>query len=286
MATTDTLSGADAGNYVFTQPTGLSANITPATLTVSGTNAASKVYDGTTAATVGGGTLSGVIGSDTVTLTQSGSFASKNVGTGVSVATADTLGGSGASNYVLSQPDGVTANITPATLTYTATAASGVSGQALPTLTGTLSGFVGGDTQASATTGGLAWNTNATTTSAAGAYAISGGGLTAANYVFNEAPGNATALTIDAAPVNSLPFVLSSAQTGVPRTGGAAPSLDLSSTITGGAPAPGNAPPEAQGDGSVAAPSPTVTLNIGGTGTLQIENSGVHLPAGTLIGQN
>src|SRR5204862_308696 len=43
------LSGADAGNYSVTQPTGLTAKITPAELTVSAT-ADDKVYDGTTAA--------------------------------------------------------------------------------------------------------------------------------------------------------------------------------------------------------------------------------------------
>ncbi len=43
------LSGADAGNYTFTQPSGLTASITPAPLTITAvTN--SKTYDGTTSA--------------------------------------------------------------------------------------------------------------------------------------------------------------------------------------------------------------------------------------------
>jgi len=47
-------------------------------------------------------------------------FASKNAGTAVAVTTADSLGGAGAGNYVLIQPSGIVADITPATLTYLA----------------------------------------------------------------------------------------------------------------------------------------------------------------------
>ncbi len=116
----DTLTGAGAGNYVLTQPTGLSGNITPASLTVNGTSVANKVYDGTTTASLSGGTLSGLVGSDSVTLTQSGAFASANAGNGVAVNAADSLSGVSASNYTLTEPTGLTANITPATLTYVA----------------------------------------------------------------------------------------------------------------------------------------------------------------------
>src|SRR5581483_1078809 len=41
------LSGADAGNYVLTQPT-ITADITQATLTLTGITAVGMVYDGTT----------------------------------------------------------------------------------------------------------------------------------------------------------------------------------------------------------------------------------------------
>ena len=42
-----TLSGADAGNYTLVEPTGLTANITPANLLISGLTANNKVYDTT-----------------------------------------------------------------------------------------------------------------------------------------------------------------------------------------------------------------------------------------------
>jgi hypothetical protein len=63
-------------------------------------------------------------------------------------------------------------------------------------LSGTLSGFVLTDSQANSTAGTLIWSTGASAASAPGQYAIDGGGLTATNYVFVEATGNATALTV------------------------------------------------------------------------------------------
>jgi filamentous hemagglutinin family protein len=195
----DTLAGTAAANYTLTQPTGLTANITPAPLTVSGTTVANKVYDGTATATLNGGTLSGIVGSDSVALTQAGAFAAVNAGTGIAVNASDTLNGAGASNYVLTQPTGLTANITPATLTYVALPESTSSGKVASNLSGTVSGFIAGDTLANSTSGTPAWITNATTASPPGAYAIDGGGLTAGNYVFVQDPNNATALTVAAA---------------------------------------------------------------------------------------
>ncbi|WP_143393387.1 YDG domain-containing protein [Fimbriiglobus ruber] len=124
------LAGAQAGDYVIlTQPT-TTANITPATLTVTGVTAGNKVYDGTTTATVntGGAALSGAIyGSDDVHLAAGGAvgaFASKDVNTGILVTTSGfALTGNQASDYTVTQPT-TTASITPATLTVTGATAN------------------------------------------------------------------------------------------------------------------------------------------------------------------
>jgi hypothetical protein len=113
-----TLGGANAGNYTLTQPAGLTANITAKALTITGAAASNKIYDGTTAATITG-TLSGVVGSDVVTLSPSGTFASANVGTSIAVTSTSTIGGANAGNYTLTQPVGLTANITAIALTIT-----------------------------------------------------------------------------------------------------------------------------------------------------------------------
>ena len=117
-----TISGAETGDYTLTQPT-TSANITPASgagaLTVTGITANNKVYDHSTAATLntGNAALVGVFSGDTVTLTTSGAtgtFASKDVGNGITVAvTGLTLTGPQAGDYTLTQPT-TSANITPA----------------------------------------------------------------------------------------------------------------------------------------------------------------------------
>jgi filamentous hemagglutinin family protein len=120
VTTAMTIGGTDSGNYTLTQPAGIAGDITPATLTVTGTTAASRSYDGTTAATLSGATLAGVIGGDTVTLGNdtAGTFATQNAGNGIGVTTAMTIGGVDAGNYTLAQP-GVTANITPYVLNLT-----------------------------------------------------------------------------------------------------------------------------------------------------------------------
>jgi len=219
VTTSDSIGGTSASNYVLVQPTGVTGTITPATLTVSGETAANKVYDGTTAATLSGGSLLGVIGSDAVTLTQTGNFASKNVGTGIAINAADSLAGNAAGNYVLTQPTGLSASITPATLTYTASPVTLTSGQQITGLTGSVSGFVPGDTLSGSTNGTLAWITTAASGSAPGLYAIDGNGLTASNYVFAQAASNANALTLKAgAPSVSVKNVVTAVYATLPSS--------------------------------------------------------------------
>ncbi len=99
--------------------------MTPATLNVTGASVTAKTYDSTTLATITGGTLTGLLSTETLALTQEGSFADKNVGTGKAVTAAfkiaDGTNGGLANNYSLTQPTGLTGTITarPLTVTYT-----------------------------------------------------------------------------------------------------------------------------------------------------------------------
>jgi uncharacterized protein (TIGR03437 family) len=81
-----------------------------------------------------------------------------------------------------------------ATLTVTAVNASKVYGAPLPIFTATVSGFVNGDTQASAVTGAPSLTTTAVATSAPNAYPITAaaGTLSAANYSFAFVNGSLT----------------------------------------------------------------------------------------------
>ncbi len=92
-------------------------------LAITGVTAANKVYDGTNAAALSGGALSGVISGDTVTLVAgAGTFADANVGTNKTVtASGYALGGASAGNYTPVQPSGLTANITARPIQLTGT---------------------------------------------------------------------------------------------------------------------------------------------------------------------
>ena len=121
------LGGSSAINYTLSaQPTLPAASITAAPLTISGVAIANKVYDGGTSATrTGTAALSGLVGGESLVVggTITADFNDKNIGTGKAVAvsgyTISDSGGSKASNYALSQPIGLTADITVKSLTVT-----------------------------------------------------------------------------------------------------------------------------------------------------------------------
>lgn len=118
---TSTLSGADAGNYTSSGQTTATATITQKALTISGMMAQGKTYDGTTVATLSGGTLAGLANGESLDFSgQTGSFADKNAGTNKAVTvTGITLSdGTGlASNYTITNPTGLSASIAPKALT-------------------------------------------------------------------------------------------------------------------------------------------------------------------------
>ncbi len=148
------LSGANAGNYSIAQAT-TRADITPATLTVSGVMVRNKTYDRTTSATLvtSAAALVGVLPPDAVGLDASaaaGAYASPDAGTNIAVAvTGLSLTGPQAGDYTLTQPK-VTGDILPAVLTVTGIKAQdkvydGTKSATLNTAGASLSGIMTGD---------------------------------------------------------------------------------------------------------------------------------------------
>ncbi len=105
------LAGPAASNYTVTQPTGLTADITPLQLTIQGAAVVSKPFDGDTNAVITG-TLVGIIDPDVVTFNGTGTFASLAIGNDIAVTSTSTIGGSAVANYSLTQPTGLVGNIT------------------------------------------------------------------------------------------------------------------------------------------------------------------------------
>lgn len=120
------ISGSASGNYSLTQPSS-NANITVAPLTVLGANATDRAYNALTTVAIAGGTLSGVIAGDTVTLggSPAGTVETAALGDGKLVTvTGFSISGTDAGNYSLSQPTGLTVNITKASQTILGVAAT------------------------------------------------------------------------------------------------------------------------------------------------------------------
>jgi filamentous hemagglutinin family protein len=207
--------GTRLANYLLpTSATGAIGQITPRPLLVTLTGDVRRVYDGSTTATVQPANIavSGLVTGETISVTPgTGSFASPNVGNAIRVSvnlptTSYAAGGNTLlGNYELpATASGLVGSITPATLTYVADSARRLAGAPNPLFTGSVSGFVAGDTLANATSGVLLFASPATAQSPPGTYAILGSGLTARNYLFQQAPGNEEALTITSNVINEI----------------------------------------------------------------------------------
>jgi filamentous hemagglutinin family protein len=198
------LSGIDSANYIINGTPTTTADIFPKTLIfgtdITGITAQNKTYDSTTAATLIGGSLLGVVVGDSVAVASLiGTFDNKNVGIGKTVTiSGGTLSGGDANNYNIAGTGTTTADITKAPLPYVANPIQAVAGGPIGGLTGVVdsSALKGTDTLQGETDGTLTWTTVAGPNSFPGIYAVTGSGLTSANYDLVQAPGNATALTL------------------------------------------------------------------------------------------
>jgi hypothetical protein len=202
-----------ASNYTLVQPMYVTAKIMPKELTVTNSLVANKIYDGNLIAAVSGGQLVGVVPADNanVTLVQAGTFASKNVGTGILVTANDSLGGSQALNYSLTQPTLPSANITPRTVALSATKTY----DATTSLTGAVTIVTGVGSETLTYTGATTNDANVAT---AGKYItaitlVSGSGNTpglASNYVLPIL--NVTNAPVTINPVTALVVLGATAQ--------------------------------------------------------------------------
>jgi filamentous hemagglutinin family protein len=185
------------GNYAIVQAAGNSSALTvnPASLTVNANNV-SKIYG--SANPILGVSYVGFVNGDTSASLTAQPTVSTTATTTSNVGTYPvTASGAVDANYIISYTNG-TMTVNKATLTETANAASMTYGGSVPSLLGSIAGFVNGDTQASATTGTLSFATPATSSSNTGSYAITGSGLTPnGNYAIVQAAGNSSALTVN-----------------------------------------------------------------------------------------
>jgi autotransporter-associated beta strand protein len=103
-----------ASNYSISTGQTTTANITPKALTIGGITASNKTYNGNTTATIdaSAATFTGLVDGDAVTVSATGTFDNKNVGTGKTVTLVETNGGDDVGNYSITDQGTTTANIT------------------------------------------------------------------------------------------------------------------------------------------------------------------------------
>jgi len=187
VTVTSLLHGKDSANYALSAPTGLNADITPRSLTISTVAGSDKVYDGTNSATFAS-IITDKLTSDSLILSaDSAWFADKNVGSGKLVLASGfrISGGADSNNYVLSQGQQkfTTANITPKIIHIAANADTITQGATNPALTYVADSLLAGDSL----TGTLTREVGDT----AGTYAILIGTLSAGgNYTIDFTSAN------------------------------------------------------------------------------------------------
>ena len=205
------LGSARASNYTLVGGTDY-VTITPATLTVIGTMATNRVYDGTTIDALTGATLSGLFGSDAVTLGNAGTgtFGDKNVGNGKAVSTAMTVSGADVGNYIFQQPSGLTADVTPLAITVNAIGTDKVyDGTTFDTVSLNSAGVLAGDDLHFSNGSASFADKNVGTAKAVTVSGITGSGADAGNYTFNIAATTTAditplGITVDASALNKL----------------------------------------------------------------------------------
>lgn len=189
------ITATDVGSYTIS-PTGYTSSnyniqyvagalsISKAGLNITGITAEDKVYDGTTSATIdiSGISYTGLASGDSITVTSTAVFDTKNVGTGKTVTLTNTYGGD-ATNYTITDQTTTTASITAKTLTITAIDKS-------KTYDGTVysggysvtyTGFVTGE-NASVLAGTVTYTGAALTATDVGTYSITPDGYISTNY--------------------------------------------------------------------------------------------------------
>ncbi|MPS92492.1 YDG domain-containing protein [Comamonas sp.] len=198
------LGGSAGGNYALAPVSGLTGNITKATIaSVGGITAVNRTYDGTLTAglNTAGASFSGMVAGDSLSVaTASGSFSDKNAATGKTVSVSGiSLGGADAGNYTLASSTATTtADISRATIasvggitainrTYDGTLTAG-----LNTAGASFTGMVAGDSLSVATARGSFSDKNAATGKTVTVSGISLGGADAGNYTLADTNAIAT----------------------------------------------------------------------------------------------
>ena len=200
------LTGDEAGNYSIADTGTGAGTITAKEITATFADI-SKVYDGTTTATAGEGTLDGVVDGDKgkVEVTATAAYDSKDVGDRTINYTGVELSGAEAANYTVAGTLTGKGTISRKALELVADKLTLQEGEPVPdTLTGSVTGFVAGESIGNGDA--LVFTLSDPSAVEPGSYGITGtlngsdSGNYGQNYTFSNAAANSEAFVITARP--------------------------------------------------------------------------------------
>jgi len=146
------ISGADAANYAISGTVSAYGDISARVLDVSGLMGIDRIYDGTTDAGIdtSGAVFSGLVAGDQVTVSATGTFADKHVGSDKAVTIVAQYAGTDYQNYSITSQTDTTASISARALSVSGILAGnkvydGTTSAALDTSAAVFSGLVGSD---------------------------------------------------------------------------------------------------------------------------------------------
>jgi len=212
-------------------------SLTAKTLTISGLTAANKTYDGSTAATfsTAGASYIGLVSGDSVTVSATGTFSDKNVGSGKTVTLVNSYGGGDVGNYSISGQATTTASITPKTISMTGASAQDKTFDGTTSATvsmGSLVGLVGGESLGVSGQGGFNDPNIGIGKTVSIRLALSDGATgSAGNYSIGDATASAN--------INAVPTAVPPPPPSVPTAPPAPPEVPT--------PAPAQVPPGSEG---------------------------------------
>jgi len=196
------------GAYSYLGSINASFTITKKPLTITGTTAVNREYDGTTTVALANGTLVGVVNGTAVNYAGTGTVAASGVGNNKTVTTNIILTGADAGNYTLTQPTDVTVNIIQKSVTITGISVTDkvYDGTTTATVTGTaeVSGKVGNEivTVTKGTASFANKNAGIGKTVIFSNYTI--GGTNVSNYTLAAQPSGTANITVKPVTINGI----------------------------------------------------------------------------------
>jgi DNA mismatch repair protein MutH len=197
--------GADESNYIITDQSTTTSDVTAKAIAISGITAGEKIYDANTVATIDVSSAAGWISGDDVTVAATGAFDTKDVGTDKTVALSASYGGADESNYIITDQSTTTSDVTAKAIAISGITAGDKTYDANTLATIDVSraaGWISGDDVTVAATG--AFDTKDVGTDKTVALSATYGGADESNYIITDQSTTTSDVTAKAIAISGI----------------------------------------------------------------------------------